>query len=95
MKASKNTKTSSAPTPSTTNTDRICMFPRYDTRKNTRYRKMDTGKLARISNMPSDATKTDPVCKDMYTQTASMDAPAHDKSNPMMRCESLLRRYPA
>ena len=71
------------------------MFPRYDTRKNTRYRKMDTGKLAKISNMPSDATKTDPVCAAMYTQTARIEAPAHDKSNPMIRCESLLRKYPA
>jgi hypothetical protein len=85
LNASKNTNTSSAPTPSTTNTERIWMFPRYDTRKNTRYRKMDTGKLARISNMPRVATNAEPVCAAMYTHTARIDAPAHDRSYPMIR----------
>jgi hypothetical protein len=61
LNASKNTNTSSAPTPRTTNIDKIWMFPRYATRNKMRYRKIETGKLARISNIPRDATNIEPV----------------------------------
>ena len=57
--------------------------------------KMLTGKDMRISNMPRVPTNTEPVWNDMYTHTARMDAPAHDKSYWITEEESLLRRYPA
>ena len=36
-------------------------------------------------NMPSVAMNAEPVCAVMYTHTARIDAPAHDRSYPMIR----------
>ena len=71
---SQKTKMSSAPTPSTMKTARMCSWEKYGTLATVTYQKRAKGKERMIMSIPRQASAKAPVWNMMYDQTKRIDA---------------------